>query len=60
MSLWSELKPKVSVFFANCPEVRPSLLHGDLWSGNASGSNFGPGEWHSTTQRMVQFSAFAA
>lgn len=32
--LWSELKENIATYFSGI-EIRPSLLHGDLWSGNA-------------------------
>ena len=31
--LWSQMRPKMSTFFQDL-EIFPSLLHGDLWSGN--------------------------
>jgi len=34
-SLWSELQQRLDVFFVDL-EIAPSLLHGDLWSGNAA------------------------
>jgi len=39
--LWSSLKPSMSKFFQNV-EVFPSLLHGDLWSGNMAQSGSDP------------------
>ncbi|GBM53724.1 Fructosamine-3-kinase [Araneus ventricosus] len=33
--LWSELSLKIPSFFEGI-EIKPSLLHGDLWSGNAA------------------------
>ena len=38
--LWPKLKENMSEFFQGC-DIKPSLLHGDLWSGNAGqvGSN---------------------
>ena len=33
--LWSKLKEMIPTFFEGIGEVKPSLLHGDLWSGNA-------------------------
>lgn len=41
-SLWSRLKPKISEFFTDV-DVKPSLLHGDLWSGNVAETDDGPG-----------------
>jgi len=38
--LWRVLKPKINDFFDGI-EVEPSLLHGDLWSGNAGSVNGG-------------------
>ena len=34
-TLWDQLRPKIGMFFKEV-EVFPSLLHGDLWSGNMS------------------------
>ena len=43
--LWSKLKPKIPRFFEGI-EIKPSLLHGDLWSGNAGSiNNKEPGIW---------------
>ena len=33
--LWTQLLPKLPSFFTGIT-VRPALLHGDLWSGNAA------------------------
>ena len=35
LKIWPDLKDKISELFQglDCP-IRPSLLHGDLWSGN--------------------------
>lgn len=41
-SLWSRLKPKIPEFFKDV-DVKPSLLHGDLWSGNVAETDDGPG-----------------
>jgi len=40
-SLWSLLQPKISTFFEDL-EIYPSLLHGDLWSGNIAQSEGTP------------------
>ena len=40
--LLEKLKPKVSAMFEGI-EVEPSLLHGDLWSGNFSETVDAPG-----------------
>jgi fructosamine-3-kinase len=40
--LWSKLKPKVPEFFSGV-RVKPALLHGDLWSGNAGQAEGKPG-----------------
>ena len=37
--LWQKLKEKIPDFFADLTDIRPSLLHGDLWSGNAGQSD---------------------
>ncbi|CAL1276696.1 unnamed protein product [Larinioides sclopetarius] len=39
--LWSELSLKIPSFFEGI-EIKPSLLHGDLWSGNAAETNKEP------------------
>ncbi|XP_067940873.1 ketosamine-3-kinase-like [Watersipora subatra] len=41
ISLWNRLKLKVSQLFTGV-NVRPSLLHGDLWSGNTGQVPTGP------------------
>ncbi|KAK7474333.1 hypothetical protein BaRGS_00034381, partial [Batillaria attramentaria] len=40
--LWSQALPKVSRLFHGL-EIRPSLLHGDLWDGNVAEDSYGPG-----------------
>jgi len=40
--LWNKLKPKIPQFFPKDQDVKPSLLHGDLWSGNAASINGEP------------------
>jgi len=40
--LWSRLKSKIPEFFKGV-DVKPSLLHGDLWSGNVAEIQGGPG-----------------
>ena len=37
--LWAKLKERIPTFFEGIGEVKPSLLHGDLWSGNAGAVN---------------------
>ena len=44
-TLWSELQLNLDVFFKDV-EVLPSLLHGDLWSGNAAETDSAPGNLH--------------
>jgi len=39
--LWSNLKEKIPTFFTDV-KIEPSLLHGDLWSGNAAQTAEGP------------------
>lgn len=34
-SLWSRLQLKIPEFFKGM-DIKPSLLHGDLWSGNVA------------------------
>lgn len=41
IELWSKLQLKIPQFF-NKLEIKPSLLHGDLWSGNAGETEDGP------------------
>ena len=41
-SLWSRLQMKIPEFFKGI-DIKPSLLHGDLWSGNAAEMDDGPG-----------------
>ena len=41
--LWQKLKPKIPEFFSGL-DVKPSLLHGDLWSGNAGQADGRPGK----------------
>uniref|UniRef100_A0A915KH43 protein-ribulosamine 3-kinase n=1 Tax=Romanomermis culicivorax TaxID=13658 RepID=A0A915KH43_ROMCU len=33
---WSTLSIKIHSFFNDCSPIKPSLLHGDMWSGNVS------------------------
>ncbi|XP_032799089.2 fructosamine-3-kinase isoform X2 [Daphnia magna] len=40
-TLWSQLEPKIKQLFHGV-NVQPSLLHGDLWSGNAGETETGP------------------
>ena len=41
-SLWSRLQLKIPEFFKGI-DIKPSLLHGDLWSGNVAEMDDGPG-----------------
>lgn len=41
MELWSELQLKLPSFFKNV-DIVPSLLHGDLWAGNAAETSSEP------------------
>ena len=41
--LWAKLKERIPTFFEGIGEVKPSLLHGDLWSGNAGVTSDGVG-----------------
>lgn len=34
--LWERARPNVRALFDGVPDIQPSLLHGDLWSGNWS------------------------
>jgi len=45
LELWSQLQLKIPSFFQNV-DVKPSLLHGDLWGGNAAEVSTGPGKSH--------------
>ena len=38
MELWSEMQLKLDMLFKGL-NVKPSLVHGDLWSGNAGQLN---------------------
>jgi len=40
---WPKLKQKIPEFFVGI-QVKPSLLHGDLWSGNAGQVDGKPGK----------------
>lgn len=40
-NLWPQVQLKIPEFFKDI-EVRPALLHGDLWGGNAAESSEGP------------------
>lgn len=48
---WQKLKPKIPSFFEGI-QVEPSLLHGDLWSGNSGETKDGPGlhTYHTSTR----------
>ena len=41
--LWPRLKHKLPRFFEGLV-IKPSLLHGDLWAGNAAQTSSGPGQ----------------
>ncbi|VDK80177.1 unnamed protein product [Anisakis simplex] len=43
MQLWPELERKIPTYFEGCKKIVPSILHGDLWSGNYSYCPDGPG-----------------
>lgn len=45
LELWSSLQLKIDKFFTGI-EVKPSLIHGDLWSGNIGQTATCPGEEH--------------
>ncbi len=40
--LWPQFKAKIGDYFNDIPEIKPSLVHGDLWSGNAAQCNSEP------------------
>jgi protein-ribulosamine 3-kinase len=40
--LWSQLLPKLPKFFEGL-EIKPALLHGDLWGGNVGETATEPG-----------------
>jgi protein-ribulosamine 3-kinase len=42
IELWSHLQLKIPQFFKGIDNIRPSLLHGDLWSGNVGATRDGP------------------
>ena len=43
IGLWSQLQLKIPQYFRDV-QVEPSLLHGDLWGGNAAEISTGPGK----------------
>ena len=43
--LWTELRKKIPQLFEGIV-VFPSILHGDLWSGNVGETKEGPGKSH--------------
>lgn len=47
--LWTDLKEVVSTYFPPSLEILPSLLHGDLWSGNVAAVDGQPGELYVST-----------
>uniref|UniRef100_A0A183J627 protein-ribulosamine 3-kinase n=1 Tax=Soboliphyme baturini TaxID=241478 RepID=A0A183J627_9BILA len=40
--LWPQLEKKISSFFTDCQDIKPALLHGDLWGGNVAETKDGP------------------
>ena len=42
MELWSDLQLNIDRLFINI-DIKPSLVHGDLWSGNAGETTDEPG-----------------
>lgn len=44
LEYWSLLERKLPSYFKGVDCIKPSLLHGDLWAGNASETPDGPGE----------------
>lgn len=43
--IWSELQLRIPLFFGpETQKIRPALLHGDLWSGNAAQTALEPGD----------------
>uniref|UniRef100_A0A9J2Q6C5 protein-ribulosamine 3-kinase n=1 Tax=Ascaris lumbricoides TaxID=6252 RepID=A0A9J2Q6C5_ASCLU len=42
MSLWPQLERKIPEYFKDCGPIIPSILHGDLWSGNYAYCESGP------------------
>lgn len=43
LELWSRLQIILPTFFKDL-EIKPSLLHGDLWGGNAAETKTNPGK----------------
>lgn len=41
--LWGQLKPTIPSFFEGIT-IKPSLLHGDMWSGNVASIDGEPGK----------------
>jgi len=48
LDLWIQIKPNINKMFENII-VLPSLLHGDLWSGNTGETDREPGLHHTHT-----------
>ena len=42
--LWGRLKPTIPSFFEGIT-IKPSLLHGDMWSGNVASIDGNPGTY---------------
>ena len=43
MKLWPELERKIPAMFTGL-DIKPALLHGDLWGGNIAEMRDGPGK----------------
>ena len=43
--LWGRLKPTIPYFFEGII-IKPSLLHGDMWSGNVGSIDGEPGKYN--------------
>lgn len=43
-NIWPELERKATELLAPCAGVVPALVHGDLWGGNWSSCDDGPGK----------------
>lgn len=53
--LWSQLLPRLSQLFDGLGEIKPALLHGDLWSGNVAEDKNGPGKIIKTFSSTFNF-----
>lgn len=55
--LWQELKPLMMKFFENI-EIKPSLLHGDLWGGNIGETDTEPSDFFLLADDNVNLNSY--